>query len=328
MPKTPTAPTPAPTPASPTVPPPVATPSPTPSASPSPISLLDNACEAVKNYRNKPLLVLYYTYRAKMTEDDLDDVYQAFRDEGLKPDQRLDELDVLIESYGGDPVAGYRLAQLIRDFGKNINFLVPSHAYSAATILCFAGNEVRLGHYAGLSPIDLSLVSASEGSPNIEIELASIDSFMEFAGMAREQIERLLSRLNSEGKTQIDSDLLVKMVDEIGALQIGKYFRERNLTGVYAKELLRSYMFEGLADANDRTDFVLHHFLSNAPSHQFHMDYHLCKKQGLKVEEMNTEESDLIKEVSEIAATLTYANVICPRLPRGARMPFFRFYPR
>jgi ClpP class serine protease len=202
------------------------------------VTFLDSACKAITDLRQRPLLVLFYPPPARISEDDLSDVYRAFRAQGVTQEGRLESLDVLIESYGGDPVAGYRLAQLLRDFAKEVDFLVPAHAYSAATILCFAANNIRLGHYAGLSPIDISLVSEAGEQPGIEVELASVDSFVEFAVSAREKIERLLTRLGSQNETRIDADLLVSMVEEIGALEVGKYFRERTLTGAYAEELL------------------------------------------------------------------------------------------
>jgi len=46
---------------------------------------------------------------------------------------------------------------------------------------------------------------------------------MEFAQDARKKIEEQLARMDSKGKTNVDSDLLVAMVEEVGAMQVGKY---------------------------------------------------------------------------------------------------------
>lgn len=291
------------------------------------IKLLDGACNAVTSYRETPLLVLYYPPSAPMSEQDLEDVYQAFREADVTPENKLDKLDVLIESYGGDPTAGYRLAQLIRDFANRVDFLVVAHAYSAATILCFSGNQIRLGQLAGLSPIDISLQYLSSEQPRSEVELASLDSFLEFAMKAREKTEKLLKKLGSKNTTNIESDLLVAMVQEIGALTVGKYFRERNLTKIYAEELLNRYMLPAHLDANHRSQSLIHSFLFGAPSHQFHLDYHLCVKFGLVVDEMDTEEFDKARHCIEILDRLANHGLICQHVSPAYRLPFFRFYP-
>lgn len=290
-------------------------------------ALIDGASQELLTLRKHPLLVLYYPFRARITQVDMGDVYSSFRSADLVVEQKLDSLDVLIESNGGDPVAAYRLAQIIRDFAKDVTFLVPDHAYSAATLLCFAAKEIRLGHYAGLSPIDITLVSEPAKRPREEVELASIDSFMDFASKAREKIEQTLQDIGCKGSTQVDSDLLVKMVDEIGALEVGRYFRSRTLTGHYAQELLDRYMFAGQLDFVDRRNQVIDRFLFGAPIHDFDMDYHLCKKWRLFVEQMPTAEFDLAKQVVDTLDTLAYSGVICPNLSRKERIPFIRFYP-
>ena len=295
-------------------------------AATNPIAALDHACIDVVRYRQRPLLVLYYPDHAGMTEDDLEDVYTAFREAGLSVENKLPSLDVLIESNGGNPVAGYRLAQLIRDFAADVSFLVADHAYSAATLLCFAGNVIRLAHFAGLSPIDITLVTPQGDFPGEEVELANIDNFLEFAKKARRTIEELLQLGFSDSRTNVDSDLLVAMVNQVSALQVGKYFRERMLTAHYAEELLDTYMFPKFADAKERRDDIVRNFLFGAPSHQFHIDYHLCTRWRLPVEEMPTAESVLVKKAVEKMNDLAGSGMICARLSRYQQMPFFQFY--
>lgn len=301
---------------------PVVVPSP-----PSPTASLDSACEALKAYRNRPLLVLYYPGRGHMTEDDLEDIYDAFRSAQVDPDTRLQSLDVLVDSNGGNPVAEYRIAQLIRDFAENVSVLVADHAYSAATLLCFAGDEVRLAKYAGVSPIDITLVYDSGMKPAEQYELANIENFLEFATNARSRIEQLLQSLGCDhSNSDVDSKLLVAMVNQVGAMRLGKFYRERSLTGHYAEELLDSYMFRDDPNKVERIRYVVSKFLIQAPSHEFHVDYHLCEKWGIEVEEMATQESDLAKKVVVELGSLSANHVIC-QVIRAGRMPFSRFYP-
>lgn len=289
----------------------------------------ENACRNLVHLRQRPLLVLYYPamgHRASMAEMDLGEVYQAFRRNGVTSESKVVDLDILVDSNGGNPVAAYRMAQMIRDMCANASFLVAERAYSAATLLCLAGNEVRLGHYAGLSPIDITLVTEPAEGKREEVELATVDGFIEFAKNARKAIEDQLRKMGCDNDTNVDSDLLVAMVRSVGALQVGKFFRERNVTGFYARELLGAYMFSQFPDGGERTEELVQNLLHGAPSHYFHLDYHLCKNWRLVVEEMSTEESDLSKKIIEEAENLTMGGVICQKLSRKRRMPFFGFY--
>lgn len=287
---------------------------------------IDNAAQNLINHRQKSLLALYYPGRARMQEDDLIDVHEAFRDAGVTIEQKLPFLDVLVDTRGGDPIAAYRMAQLIRDFAEAVFFLVADHAYSAGTLLCFSGNEVRMGHGAGLSPIDVTLVSGPSDTPSEEVELASIDSYIEFAKRAREQMEKMLRKMGSGSHTMVDSELLVKMVEQVGALQIGEFFRARGLTGQYAQELLDSYMFAGALDRESRRNEVINNFLLKAPIHDFHLDYHLCKRWKLPVVEMPTIESDLARVAVTTLEDEANAGHICPHLSKESRLPFVRLY--
>jgi len=261
-----------------------------------------------------------------VAELDMGEVYQAFRTNGVTVESKLPELDVLIDSYGGNPVAAYRLAQLIRNMADNAAFLVAERAYSAATLLCLAANEIRLAHYAGLSPIDITLVSEPLEGKREEVELASVDGFMEFSKKARQIIEEQLRKMDIKGGTNVDSELLVAMVKDVGSLRVGKFFRERNLTAHYAKELLEQYMFLEVPDRVERAEDMIKNLLHGAPAHYFHLDYHLCQNYRLIIKEMGTPESDFAKRVVEELEQLTDSGIICAKLSRRRRMPFFGYF--
>jgi hypothetical protein len=159
------------------------------------------------------------------------------------------------------------------------------------------------------------------------VQLAAIDSFLEFATRARRQIEDMLQDVGRAGtSSRVDADLLVQMVKEVGALRVGRYYRERTVTGQYAEILLDRYMFDGVSDSTDRRNGVIRHFLFLAPAHEFHLDYELCSNWHLDVEQMSTAESDLTKRVVNSLRIATNNGIICQRLDNDVRMPFIRLY--
>ena len=65
-----------------------------------------------------------------------------------------DVLDVFIVSNGGSAETSERIVRFLRARFKSIRFLVPSNAYSAATLICFSGDQVVMGPLGTLGPID------------------------------------------------------------------------------------------------------------------------------------------------------------------------------
>ena len=222
-------------------------------------------------------------------------------------------------------MAGYRLAQCIRDFADEVTFLVPVQAYSAGTLLTFAGNEVRLGHCAGLSPIDVTVVE-QRPSGRAEVQLAGIESFLEFSADAHTIIQDVLTRFEINDVSVVSAELLGRMVDQVGALKVGDYYRARTITGHYAQELLEKYMLAGKPNEAARANRIIQHFLFDKPAHDFHMDFHLCCDAGLEVAEMNTDEFDATKAVVGVLNDMAWQSTICQRVSEEYCQPFFALY--
>jgi hypothetical protein len=255
---------------------------------------------------------------------DADDAYAQLRSAGVTKEEKLQNLDVLLHTFGGDPTGAYRLGQALRLLANGLEFLVPEYAFSAGSLLCLSGDCIWLGDNAGLSPFDITLRERTV--PALEVPLASVDNFVEFATAARGKIEELLQAVGSQHTTTLDSDLLCEMVKQVGALKIGEYFRERLLTANYAQVLLDSYMFRGQPNAADRRRDVIEKMVHRSPSHQYFMDFHIARAASLTVRQLDTQTSDLAKRVVAHLDDLTAQGVICLNLADEYKMPFIRFY--
>jgi|SRR5256885_13735877 len=286
---------------------------------------LDDLALKIAARRKRPLFVMFYDEGGgRIIHDDVRDVYDEFRRRGRTAKVQFKQLDVLVHSFGGDADACYRIAQVIRDFAANVTFLVPFHAASGATLVCLCGDEIRLGAYAALGPIDISIG---------DIELASIDNFREFAADCRRDIETVLEEGESTRSTDVESVLLREMVAQETALGIGSLYRVSSLTGHYAFRLLHDYMFNGRSDRSTKAQKIADGLLHTYPSHDFVLDYHMSSELGLPVSEMEEEESDLTKSLVDMLGYLTQQQVICKDLGEVdegemLKAPFFRLYPR
>lgn len=291
---------------------------------------VDKLALKIVDLRKRPLFVMYYPeLYGFMREDDTKDIYDEFRRRNQNPHQKRERLDVLLHTIGGDPNTAYRIAQIIRDFSKHVTMLIPFYAFSGGTLTCLGANEIRYGHYAVLSPIDITIESEEIAE---SVELMNIDYYMNFVGECRTAIEESLIEMEKRMprgkklKTDVEEPLFVELVKQVGALNIGMFFRERTLTGHYAEVLLDDYMFNGRTDKVEKRNNIIRKLLFECPSHDFHIDYHIAKKWGLPVEEMTTEESDLTKALVSQLRKLEERGIICKYIEKKYKLPFFRLY--
>jgi len=293
-----------------------------------PLATVDGLADQIKKIRNRPLLVMYYPgSEGSIRDSDVRDVYNEFRTRGCsKSGQEGRALDVLLHTYGGDPIASYRLAQVIRDFSNNVVFLVPEHAYSGGTLLCLSGNTIRLGACAALSPIDITLGVGTEQEDQA-IQLLNVDYYLKFVTDCRHTIEEMLEKKHENGKTtNVECELLGKMVEQVGALNVGYFYRERTITGHYANRLLIDYMLVNKLNKKDLASRIIQTLLFEMPSHNFSMDFHICQEMSLPVEEMADDESDMTKQLVYELTNAAQDGIICREVANNYKLPYFRLY--
>ncbi len=286
---------------------------------------LDRAAVEIIAMRKTPLLVLYYDDSGWMDHTDVKDIYEEFQNRNWSRDEPHANLDVLIHTLGGDPNAGYRIAQVIRDFASNVVFLVPEESASAGTLTCLCGNQIRLGAYACLGPIDISVTSTI----GTELELASIEYFKRFAIDCCRDILTMMEQKGFEGETEVESTLLAKLAEQVGPTNIGRFYREKDLTGHYAQRLMLDYMFQELPDRLTLADEITSKLLTGFPSHDFSLDYHMCKGIRLPVVEMKEKESKSTKALVSLLDTLSEEEIVCQNTERNGtryKAPFIRLY--
>jgi ATP-dependent protease ClpP protease subunit len=290
------------------------------------LDAFDDLANKFAEDRKRPLFIMYYPGAyGQMHQTDVKDVYDEFRRRNWSKENPQDNLDVIIHTYGGMADVGYRIAQVIRDFTRKTTFLVPEFAFSGGTLLCLSGNSIKLAHSALLSPIDVAIQEGRRGRKTTE--LVAIDYYMQFAQECRESIETMFRDRGMDHKeTRVESDLLVELVKQVGAIQLGTFYRMRKYTQEYATKLMIDYMFADRLDKEHIADEIVNKLLFEYPSHGFVMDYHICQELGLPVEEMNEKESDDTKKLIQRLEELGKSNQICKNVDKDYKIPFFRLY--
>ena len=103
----------------------------------------------------------------------------------LKPD---DELVLMINSPGGDPLAAERIVNICRKHSAKDQYvaIVPKMAKSAATVICMGSREILMGETSELGPIDPQVVmSIGAEGPRLFAAHEVIESYTELMGKSR-----------------------------------------------------------------------------------------------------------------------------------------------
>jgi hypothetical protein len=283
---------------------------------------IDGICMALRESRNKPLLVMYYPEdRGGMTSDDVELTYEEFRRLGYNRDtKKIKELDVLIHTSGGEYHAGYMIAQVLRSFSLNVNFLIPYSAASAGTLTCLCADNISLGAFAHLSPVDVSPFE-TEGLH------ASIDSFADFAIQCRLKTDAALKGESPHKLgSNVETDLLSELIRNIGPKGIADFYRHRTIAAKYTYRLLLDYMFASDPHREEKASQISQKLLFNYPARDFYMDYKICKVLGLKVNEMSEDDSDMTRRIVRTMEKYTRADLICKVINKDHRAPAITLY--
>ncbi len=177
------------------------------------------------------------------------------------------DVDVLLVSNGGSPETTERIVRLLRGTFETVRFLVPANAYSAATLMCFAGDEIIIDLGGTLGPIDPQY----RGIPVHTI----------LRGFAKAE-----ERLREEGAQALAAYMPLIEQYNLHLLEICR--SAEALTQELARRFLSTYMFKGDEGSGEESEQVtgIVEFFSDYDLHKSHargVDRDKTRELGLKV---------------------------------------------
>lgn len=206
-----------------------------------------------------------------------DDDLVGFDD--LTRDTKGDNIDIFLVSNGGSAEAAERIINLIRERYKSVRFIIPANAYSAATLMCFAGDEIIMDIKSTLGPIDPQI----NGIPARAIQRA---------------FESIEERIVKEGPKALAAYMPLISKYDLHVLEICKSVQE--LSNELAASWLSSYMLK--CDEADQKVTSIVNFFADYDIHKSHgrsINRNKSRELGLKV--VNAEDvNDLAPLVSSL----------------------------
>ena len=186
---------------------------------------------------------------------------------------------MILHSPGGSPEATERIVDLLRTRFERVFFLIPSAAFSAATMLALSGDGVVLHPAATLGPIDPQV----NGIPARSIQRG---------------FERVREVLKLEGPEALPAYIPLLEKHSLEILELCADFL--NLSRELVSGWLADYMFKGDSSIETRerisraTDFF-----SDYDHHKTHgrpLTYAKIKHLGLKIETADSNLASLLRE--------------------------------
>ena len=194
-------------------------------------------------------------------------------------------LVVVVESGGGDIDAAYNLAMLFRMYGqKELRFVVPRWAKSAATLLVCAGDSVLMTPIAELGPLDPQITQVNPMEQRLE----------QFSPLDIESTLELIRNEFNQGNNALAEGLLQRLQFPI---TLGKFQKSLQLGRQYAVKLLSSRMFR---ENGDIASQIAKKLVEDYADHGFCINVDEAKSLGLVTEPLTKEQQQIVWEMHKL----------------------------
>jgi hypothetical protein len=210
------------------------------------------------------------------------------------------EIDVWLESPGGDAHTAYKLALMLQHAAEHVRVVVPDYAKSAATLLALVGNDIYLAPGAELGPLDaqmpeegslsgaisaLNIARAADAVAADAVALAGAGGaeLLNRTGLSRAETLNAMLRFSASFSEPLVRQLDPKLVHHAKELL--------RVTARYASRLLTK---TGCNDANG----IAKRLVEDFPTHGFVISYEDAEDLGLPVQPIS--EYDLLPAVRAV----------------------------
>jgi hypothetical protein len=185
-----------------------------------------------------------------------------------------EKIDLYLYSTGGITMAGYGMVNLMKEFCKSFNVIVPFKAFSCATLVALGADEIVMTKMAQLSPIDPSIQSPLgpqvpiPGQPGAtQVVPLSVEDAMSFLDLAKKYV-------GSDEDNTLMAKMFEKLSDSVHPLALGAVNRVREQIGFLASTLLSTHIGD-----KKRVDKIVETLIRGRFSH----DYLISRKEAKNV---------------------------------------------
>lgn len=199
------------------------------------------------------------------------------------------KLSLILHSRGGNTLAGWGIANLIRQYFKNFEVIIPVRAHSTATLISIAADSIIMTKRATLGPIDPSVNSPLNppmpGQPPQTRVSISVEAAIGYFELAKNHLKI---------KKSADlSSIYLKLSDFVHPIALGNVYRAREQIQMLAERLLKFHMSD-----KKKIKKIVSILCGEAGSHDYSISSSEARNDlSLPVEEPDQELYTIIKEI-------------------------------
>ena len=237
----------------------------------------------IEKLRGRPLFVYVTSIRPNISAPMQVDVipYIIKQIEQINEDHK--EIDFLIISNGGDPIAALRIINILKARFSKINVLVPYVAYSAATVLALGADSIVMHQYSNLGPVDPQVTTINQRGERHAFSSEDVRNYIDF----------LKDDAGITDQANI-SKALDTLTQEVGALSIGFSKKSQQLTLSLGRRLLETHTAD-----KSKAEAIVNALCSSYYHHGYAVSRKEAERIGLPIEAPQKDLEDLMWKVWE-----------------------------
>lgn len=144
----------------------------------------------------------------------------------------VNKISLYLYTRGGDALASWSIANLIRQFCKELEIIVPAKCFSGGTLICLGANRIIMTKQARLGPIDPSVnyplnpqIPGAPPNAKVPVSVEAVNGYIDYAK----------STLGDKADLK---EVFLSLSEKIHPLVLGEAFRARSQIRMLAQKLL------------------------------------------------------------------------------------------
>lgn len=221
--------------------------------------------------------------------------------------KRGQKVALLIDSFGGSARSAFEIATLLRKHCGGFTALVPRRAKSAATLISLGADEIILGEYGELGPLDVQVPDPEHEEIRSGLdEVQALERLHAFVMAAFDRMMPMFLRRTGMKQatlmphiSRLITDMTKPMFANVDVVRYTQMSRLLKVGEEYARRLL-AHRFSS-NDAND----IARKLVEKYPEHGFIIDRKEADEIGLKTTLATDEQRDIMHEIAELLSGVT-----------------------
>jgi len=195
------------------------------------------------------------------------------------------KLSLVLDTWGGHTSAAWRLINLLRSFGDDLEVIIPTKAMSAGTLMALGADRIVMTKQAALGPID----------PSLENHALNPDAGPQKVSVSAEAVRGYIEEVKKDvtDPTAI-ATIWTNLATQIHPLVLGEIFRLGGQIRSMAKTLIKHQV-----DDEERQDKIINLLCSDSGSHDYTINRRVASEIGLDIEKPTPDLYEILSKITK-----------------------------